>query len=310
MSNQIRTTILLALMTAVIMWVGALIGGRAGMIFALVIAGAMNFFSYWYSDKIVLRMYRAQEVSPQQAPELYQLVDELSRRADLPMPKVYIIPQEAPNAFATGRNPENAVVAVTQGLLKYMNRDELAGVLAHELGHVRNRDILIGSIAATMAGAIMLIANIARWSAIFGGFGGRDDNNGGGIFGLLIMSIVAPFAALLIQMAISRSREYLADSTSAAITGDSEGLARALEKLGTYSRQIPMAAEPSTAHMFITNPFSGKSLMNMFSTHPPIEERIARLRHTTVDHQFNNSTSTTSENNMTSQAKKFWDNLS
>jgi heat shock protein HtpX len=310
MGNQIRTTVLLALMTAVIMWVGAMIGGRGGMMIALVLAGAMNFFSYWYSDKIVLRMYRAQEVTPQQAPDLYSMVAALARQASLPMPKVYIIPQDAPNAFATGRNPENAVVAVTEGLLKYMNRDELAGVIAHELGHIKNRDILIGSIAATMAGAIMMIANIAQWSAIFGGFGGRDNDEGGsgGVLGLLVMAIIAPIAATLIQMAISRSREYLADSTSASITGNSEGLARALEKLGAYSRQIPMAAQPATAHMFITNPLSGRSMMNWFSTHPPIEERVARLRNTRMD-RFTDSTPSSGDD-MTRQGKNFWNNLS
>ncbi len=309
MANQLRTTILLGLMTAVILWVGAMIGGRGGMMIALIFAGAMNFFSYWYSDKIVLRMYRAEEVTPGQAPELYRMVSDLAQRANLPMPKVYIIPQEAPNAFATGRNPENAVVAVTQGLLKYMNRDELAGVIAHELGHIKNRDILIGTIAATMAGAIMMIANMARWSAIFGGFGGRDneEGGGGGMIGLIVMSIIAPLAAVLIQMAISRSREYLADSTSASITGNSEGLARALEKLGTYSNRIPMAAEPATAHMFITNPLSGQSLMSLFSTHPPIEERIARLRNQSVD-RIMDSTSF-SNGDMTQQAKNFWDKL-
>jgi len=206
-------------------------------------------------------------------------VQTLSRQADLPMPKVYIIPKKAPNAFATGRNPENAVVAVTQGLLTLMDRQEIMGVLAHELAHVKNRDILIGSIAATMAGAIMLLASMARWSAIFGG-GHRDNNNGGGMgaIGMIAMSIIAPMAAMIIQMAVSRSREYLADATGARIAGSPEGLARALEKLGTYARQIPMDANPSTAHMFIVNPLSGKSLQSLFSTHPPVEERISRLR--------------------------------
>ncbi len=278
MGNQIRTIILLAVLTAVILWVGRVIGGPGGMVMALVLAGVMNFFAYWYSDKIVLRMYRAREVTPQDAPELYRIVSGLAQRAGLPMPRVYVIPQDAPNAFATGRDPEHAVVAVTEGLLRFMDVDELAGVLAHELGHVKNRDILIGSIAATMAGAVMVIANLARWSALFGGFGSRDDNEGGGVLGLLAMSIIAPIAAMIIQMAISRSREFLADSTSAQITGNSEGLARALEKLGAYTKHIPMDAQPATAHMFIVNPLSGKSLMSLFSTHPPIEERVARLR--------------------------------
>lgn len=308
MANQIRTTILLAVMTAFILWVGKVIGGNGGMVIALAIAGAMNFFSYWYSDKIVLRMYKAQEVTPQAAPQLYAMVTELAKRAGLPMPRVYIIPQEAPNAFATGRNPENAVVAVTEGLLKYMKPDELAGVLAHELGHIKNRDILIGSIAATMAGAIMLLANMAKWGAIFGGFRGSDNNGGGGIFGLLAMAIIAPIAAMIIQMAISRSREYLADTTSADITGNSEGLARALEKLGAYNQRIPMEAPTSTAHMLIASPLSGRNLTNLFSTHPPIEERVARLRNVRPERRPGNPP--TSGGNMTDQARNFWNNLS
>jgi len=250
------------------------------MVIALLVAAGMNFFSYWFSDKIVLRMYNAREVGPQDGPELYGMVQELCRRANLPMPKVYVIPQEAPNAFATGRNPEHAAVAVTEGLLQRMNREEAMGVLAHELAHVKNRDILIGSIAATMAGAIMMLADMARWSAIFGG-GRRDQEEGGGGgggLGLILMSIIAPLAAMLIQMAISRSREYLADATGAGFAGTTEGLARALEKLGAYSKRLPMDASPATAHMFIVNPLSGRSLMSLFSTHPPLEERIARLR--------------------------------
>lgn len=277
MGNQIRTTILLAFMTALIMWIGQIFGGRSGMIIALFVAAGMNFFSYWYSDKIVLRMYRAQEVTADQAPELYSIVETLAQRAEVPMPRIFIIPKDAPNAFATGRNPENAVVAVTQGLLKLMNRDEVMGVLAHEMSHVKNRDILIGSVAATMAGAIMMLATMARWAAIFGGFS-RDDNEGGGVLGLIVMSILAPLAATLIQLAISRSREYLADATGARLVGNGAGLANALEKLGAYSGRLPMDANPSTAHMFIVNPLSGRSLMGLFSTHPPIEERIARLR--------------------------------
>jgi heat shock protein HtpX len=278
MGNQIRTTILLAVMTALIIWVGQLLGGRQGMIIALIFAAGMNFFSYWYSDKLVLRMYRASEVTPGQAPEFYETVQRLTQRAGLPMPKLYVIPQQTPNAFATGRNPEHAVVAVTEGLLKLMNHEEVTGVLAHELAHVKNRDILIGSIAATMAGAIMILATMARWSAIFGGGRSHDDEGGGGVVGLIAMSIIAPMAAMIIQMAISRSREYLADATGASFAGNPEGLAGALEKLGAYSKKLPMDANPSTAHMFIVNPLSGRSLMGLFSTHPPLEERIARLR--------------------------------
>lgn len=302
MGNHIRTAVLLALMTLVIMWIGQAVGGRNGMVIAFIIAAGMNFFSYWYSDKLVLKMYRAREVSEQQAPELYGMVATLARNAALPMPKVYIIPQDAPNAFAAGRNPEHAVVAVTQGLLSRMNRDEIMGVLAHELAHVNNRDILIGSIAATMAGAIMLLANFARFAAIFGG-GHRDSDRGGGL-GLLLMSIIAPLAAVVIQMAISRSREYQADAVGARIAGGSEGLASALEKLGAYSGRLPMQANPSTAHMFIVNPLSGRSFRSLFSTHPPLEERIARLRGTRPP------TSTRSEESSPlDKGRSYWDSL-
>ncbi len=276
MGNQFKTALLLAAMTAFIIWIGGLLGGRQGIVIAFLLAGGMNFFSYWYSDKLVLKMYRAQEVSATQSPDLHAMVAGLSRNASLPMPRVYIIPQDTPNAFATGRNPENAVVAVTQGLLNLMNREEIEGVLAHELGHVKNRDILIGTVAATMAGAVMMLASMARWSAIFGG-GHNDEEGGLGGIGLLIMSILAPIGAMIIQMAVSRSREYLADATGAAIAGRPDGLASALEKLGAYSRRIPMDANPSTAHMFIVNPLSGGSFRNLFSTHPPVEERVARL---------------------------------
>jgi heat shock protein HtpX len=279
MGNQIRTTLLLAAMTALILFIGQLLGGRQGMIIALIFAAGLNFFSYWYSDKLVLKMYRAQEISPQQAPDLYRIVERLARRAQLPMPKIYLIPKDAPNAFATGRNPEHAVVAVTQGLLKLMAPDEVEGVLAHELAHVHNRDILIGSIAATMAGAIMMLASMARWGAIFGGFRGDDDDGGGlGVIGALALSIIAPMAAMLIQMAISRSREYQADATGARFAGSPEGLARALEKLGAHSHRQPMNANPATAHMFIVNPLSGRSMQSLFATHPALEDRIRRLR--------------------------------
>jgi heat shock protein HtpX len=308
MGNQIRTTLLMALLTGLILLIGQWIGGRQGMFFALLVAAGMNFFSYWFSDKIVLRMYRAQEVGPQDGPELYGMVQELCRRANLPMPKVYVIPQEAPNAFATGRNPEHAAVAVTEGLLKRMSREEAMGVLAHELAHVKNRDILIGSIAATMAGAIMMLADMARWSAIFGGHRDREEGGGGGGLGLILMSIIAPLAAMLIQMAISRSREYLADATGAAFAGTPEGLARALEKLGAYSKQLPMNASPSTAHMFIVNPLSGRSLMHLFSTHPPLEERIARLR----GQRFNSAQRPpdAGPGDRQEQARAVWDRLS
>ncbi|MGB7921114.1 MAG: zinc metalloprotease HtpX [Desulfobacterales bacterium] len=306
MNNQIKTTVLLAVLTAFIIWIGQLLGGRQGMVIALVLAAGMNFFSYWYSDKLVLKMYRAREATPQQAPEIFDMVGKLTQSAGLPMPKIFIIPSEAPNAFATGRNPENAVVAVTDGLLNLMNRQEIMGVLAHELAHVKNRDILIGSIAATLAGAIMLLASMARWSMIFGG--GRDDDNSGGsgIVGLLLMSILAPMAAMIIQMAISRSREYQADASGAALTGNPEGLASALEKLGATSGRLPMNASPSTAHMLIVNPLSGRNLMHLFSTHPPLEERIARLRGTSA------GTPAASHRKGTARdgARSFWDQLS
>ncbi|MFO7965094.1 MAG: zinc metalloprotease HtpX [Desulfobacterales bacterium] len=306
MGNQIKTALLLGLMTVFIIWVGNLLGGRQGMIFAFVLAAGMNFFSYWYSDKLVLKMYRAQEVSPRQAPELHRMVQELSRQADIPMPKVYIIPQDSPNAFATGRNPENAVVAVTNGLLQILNEEELKGVLAHELAHVKNRDILIGSIAATMAGAVMILANIARWSAFFGGAGNDEEGGGMGIIGVLAMSILAPIAAVLIQMAVSRSREYQADASGSGIAGHSEGLAGALEKLGAYSKRRPMEANPQTAHMFIVNPLSGKSIGNLFSTHPSLEDRIARLRGAAGSPGKPDKRS----NNMNSNARDMWDRLS
>ena len=308
MGNQVRTTILLAVMTALILWIGQIMGGRQGMTIALLLAAGMNFFSYWYSDKIVLKMYRAQEVDRTQAPELYEIVQTLSGKAGLPMPKIFVVPSEAPNAFATGRNPEHAVVAVTQGLLKIMDRDEVSGVLAHELAHVKNRDILVGSIAATMAGAIMVLASMARWSAIFGWGGRSDDEGGGGVIGLIAMSILAPLAAMIIQMAISRSREYLADSSGSRFAGSSEGLARALEKLGRFSKKLPMHAHPSTAHMFIVNPLSGKSLMSLFSTHPPLEERIARLRGYPT--QTGGLASKSGEERRENEAKAFWDRLS
>ena len=276
--NTIKTTLLLGGLTGLLMLIGGYFGGQQGMIIAFIVALVMNFGSYWFSDKIVLRMYRAQEVSPSQAPELFTLVRNLTLQANLPMPKVYVIPEDTPNAFATGRDENHAVVAVTEDLLRILNREELAGVIAHELAHIKNKDMLISSIAATLAGAIVMLANMAQWAAIFGG-GDRDrDDEGGGIVGLIAMAILAPLAATIIQMAISRSREYLADAGGAQISGKPYGLAGALEKLSRAAVAAPMDANPSTAHMFIVNPLSGRSLMNLFSTHPPIEERVARLR--------------------------------
>lgn len=276
MDSRIRTTLLLALLTGLIIWIGKMAGGQSGMLIAFIFAIVMNIGSYWFSDKIVLAMYHAQPVDQRQAPELYGLVRQLAAEAQLPMPRVYIIPQEAPNAFATGRNPENAVVAVTEGILRILTPAELKGVLAHELGHVKNRDILVSSIAATLAGVVMMLAHMAQWAAIFGG--GRSDDNRGGILGLIVTAILAPVAATLIQLAISRSREYLADETGAHLAHNPEGLARALEKMAMASQRVPMDANPSTAHMFIVNPLSGQTMANLFSTHPPIEERIRRLR--------------------------------
>ncbi len=276
MENRIKTVLLLAAMTVFLIFMGRLLGGRSGMYIAFILALAMNFFSYWFSDSIVLRMYGAQEVSPVEAPQLHQIVEELAREANIPKPRVYIIPDDSPNAFATGRNPEHAAVAATEGIMRLLTPGELKGVLAHEIGHVQNRDILISTIAATMAGAIMILADMARLGAIFGM--GRDDEEGPGILGVIVMSIIAPIAALLIQMAISRSREYLADETGAHLAHNPESLARALEKLSLGVERAPMDANPATAHMFIVNPLTGRSLMNLFSTHPPIEERIARLR--------------------------------
>ncbi|MGE5217886.1 MAG: zinc metalloprotease HtpX [Chloroflexota bacterium] len=279
--NGFRTTILLAALTALVVWIGQMIGGPNGAIMALVMAGAMNFISYWFSDKIVLKMYGGQEITANDDPELFGLVQDIAGRAGLPMPRVYMIPEEAPNAFATGRNPEHAAVAVTQGIRRLLNKRELGGVLGHELSHVKHRDILISSIAATLAGAISYLAYMAQWAAIFGG-GSRDREEGGSnIFGLLFMMIVAPMAAMLIQMAVSRSREYMADEGGAKVTGDPLALASALRKLHMGAQNIPLqvsdATASSTAHMFIVNPLSGGGLANLFSTHPAMEERIARL---------------------------------
>ena len=277
MGNTVKTALLLGALTGLLMLIGGLIGGKGGVYIAFIFAVILNFGSYWFSDKIVLKMYRAQEVSESSAPDIYNIVRNLAMRASLPMPRVFIIPEQTPNAFATGRNEKHAVVAVTEGIMRILNKEELEGVIAHELSHIKNKDILISSIAATIAGAISMLATMAQWAAIFGG-GSSDEDSGGGIIGLIAMAIFAPLAAAVIQMAISRSREYLADARGASITKNPYGLASALEKLTNASQIIPMNAKPSTAHLFIVNPLSGKAFMNLFSTHPPLAERIARLR--------------------------------
>jgi len=271
---------LLTALTVLFVIVGHLVGGQSGAMFAFIFAVIMNFGAYWFSDKLVLAMYKAQPVSPSEAPRLYSIVQELATSAGLPVPRIYITPNQSPNAFATGRNPKNAVVAVTRGILDLLSEEELRGVLAHELAHIRNRDMLVGSIAATLAGAISMLAFMARWGAILGGFGGRDDRDGGGLIGLLVAAIVAPIAAMLIQMAVSRSGEYRADASGARIAGTPYGLANALAKLETASDRRPLQANPASAHLFIVNPLRGKSVWNLLSTHPPIEERIRRLRET------------------------------
>jgi heat shock protein HtpX len=276
-TSYFKTTLLLGLLTGLILVCGQLLGGQAGLVLALGFAAVMNLGAYWFSDKIVLSMYRAKPVSREQAPVLHAITERLCARANLPMPKLYLLPQAAPNAFATGRNPQHAAVAVTTGLMQIMNEEELEGVIAHELAHVKNRDTLISSIAATIAGAISFLAFQARWFAIFGMGGSDRDDDNGGILGLLFLAILAPIAAVIVQMAISRSREYAADATGAAMAGQPYGLARALEKLGAASKRVPLDANPATSHMFIVQPFVGRNLMNLFSTHPPLETRIRRL---------------------------------
>jgi heat shock protein HtpX len=278
MGNTFKTAFLLTLLTLLLMFIGRAFGGQNGMILALVFAAVMNFVSYFYSDKIALAMYRAQPVTREQLPRAYQAVERLTQKIGIPMPKIYVIPNESPNAFATGRNPAHASVAVTEGILNLLNDEELEGVLAHELGHVNNRDILISSVAATVAGAVTMLASMGRWAMIFGGMGGRDDRDRGGGIGALLMLILAPIAASLIQLAVSRSREYQADATGAHFTGNPYALASALQKLDAYSRRLPMQATPSTAHLFIIQPLlGGMSFGNLFSTHPPIAKRIERL---------------------------------
>jgi heat shock protein HtpX len=277
MGNWMKTTLLLAVLTGLLLWVGEMLGGQQGMVMALLFAGVMNFVAYFFSDKIALAMHRAQPVDEASAPQLYAAVAELAQRASIPMPRLYVIPEAQPNAFATGRNPQHAAVAVTEGLLRTMDREELKGVLAHELTHVLHRDILISSIAATIAGALAMLARMAGYAMMFTGRGGREDRGGG--MGGLFFIIVAPIAALLIQLAISRSREYAADEGGAKLAGNPMGLSAALRKLGAYTQRIPMqTAHPTTAHMMIANPFSGGGgLTSLFTTHPPMEKRIARL---------------------------------
>jgi heat shock protein HtpX len=275
--NMMKTFLLMGLLTVLLVVIGRLLGGQSGMMIAFLFALVMNFASYWFSDKVVLGMYHAQQITEADNPGLYQMVGELAGRAGLPMPKVYIIPQDQPNAFATGRDPQHAAVAVTQGILKTLSTDELRGVLAHELAHVKHRDILVGTIAATMAGAISMLANMAQWAMIFGGGRSSDNDEGGNPLGALAMIILAPIAALLIQLAISRSREFVADQGGAEIAGNPLSLANALRKLDARAKQIPMEASPSTAHMFIVNPLRGGGITKLFSTHPPMEERVARL---------------------------------
>ncbi len=277
--NGLKTALLLGLLTSALLVCGRILGGESGMVMALILAAGMNFFAYWFSDKIVLKVHGAKPVAREKAPELYAIVEGLAARGGIPVPPLYLIEADAPNAFATGRDPNHAAVAVTTGILKIMDRNELEGVLAHELSHVKNRDILISSVAATMAGAITMLASMARWGAIFGGFGGRDeDRNGGGVFELLVMMIVAPMAAMLIQMAVSRSREYQADASGAEMAGQPYGLASALGKLEEYGKRLPpLSVSPAMNHMYISNPLSGRSLMALFSTHPPMKERVRRL---------------------------------
>lgn len=279
--NYFKTFFLLAGLTGLFLVVGQMLGGQQGMVMAFFMAIVMNMVSYWFSDKIVLALYRAKPATESDYPQIYGIVRQLAEVANLPMPRIYIIPTETPNAFATGRNPQHAVVAVTEGILRILDERELAGVLGHELGHVKNRDILISSVAATVAGAIMMLANMARWAAMFGGGGrGRDDRGGNalGMVGLLATAILAPMAAMLIQAAISRSRELAADTVGAKTCGDPMALASALQKLEAGSRMAPMqGAGPATAHLFIVNPLNAQTLFSLFSTHPPVAERVARL---------------------------------
>ncbi|MGH7948377.1 MAG: zinc metalloprotease HtpX [Candidatus Binataceae bacterium] len=276
MTTMLKTTLLLGLLTGVLMLMGGALGGRQGLMIALIFAAAMNFFSYWFSDKIVLAAYGAKPLDANSAPELYSIVSELAHSASIPTPRLYMIESDTPNAFATGRNPSHAAVAVTRGIMRICNREELKGVIGHELSHVLNRDILVSSIAATIAGAIMMVATMIRWGAILG-MGQRDDGGRGGFLGLIAAAIFAPFAAAMIQMAVSRTREYQADASGAKLVGDPMALASALRKLELANERMPLDAGPATAHLFIVNPLSAQGLSRLFSTHPPIEERIRRL---------------------------------
>lgn len=275
--KMLKTTLLLGMLTGILVLVGQIMGGTSGMILAFFFAIIMNFGSYWYSDTIVLKMYKAKEVSPSEAPELHEIVENLATKADIPKPKVYIVNDNSPNAFATGRDPEHAAVAATTGILRLLTKEELEGVLGHELAHVKNRDTLISAIAATIAGVITMIAMWARFAAIFGGFGGDRDSGGSNIITFLALAILAPIAAMIVQLAISRSREYVADEAGAKICGNPHYLATALQKLERGAVAIPMDANPSTAHMFIVNPLKGGMMKKLFSTHPPTSERVARL---------------------------------
>src|SRR5262249_19446950 len=278
MGNFFKTAVLLAALTCLVVLIGGAIAGQQGMLIAFVFAAGMNFFSYWFSDKIVLSMYGAQPVDEAAAPDLWRVVRRLATRASIPMPRVYIIPGDTPNAFATGRSPEHAAVAVTEGIMRMLDENELEGVIAHELSHVRNRDTLTMTIAATLAGVITYLAHMAQWAAIFGGRRSDDEDSGGGAIAAIAMAILAPIAALLVQMAISRTREFQADASGAHLAGQPWGLAKALEKLEMAASIAPMQATPATAHLFIVNPLRGGGIASLFSTHPPTPERIARLR--------------------------------
>jgi heat shock protein HtpX len=278
MSNVFKTGLLLAVLTAILVLIGGAVGGEQGMVIAFGFAVVMNFASYWFSDKIVLAAYGAKPIEESQAPRLYAVVQRLATRARIPMPRVYLIPNDTPNAFATGRNPQHAAVAVTEGIMRILDEDELEGVLAHELAHVANRDVLISTIAATLAGAITYLAHMAQWAAMFGGRRGDDDEGGTNPLAAIALAVLAPIAAMVVQMAVSRAREYQADASGARFAGRTAGLINALRKLQMANQVTPMHASPATAHLFIVNPLSGQSLMKLFSTHPPLEERIARLQ--------------------------------